>query len=121
MKLESRYIVIKQSDAAKYLGGSSIKAINDSLSHISESREADGKIGYPNYIVLEEDWPEYHIAKEALEGRIAINEMNNRKEFNRGASAAAQHHKEHKSSSCLRGVGPFCEGWNSYMKTTGEV
>ncbi|WEU68923.1 hypothetical protein HS371_33 [Klebsiella phage vB_KpP_HS37] len=116
MKLESRYIVFKQSDAAKYLSGSAIKNINDSLSHIYKSREADGKVGFPNYIVLEEDWPEYPIAKEALEGRIVLEEFNKRAEKKRGAKAAEDHYKQHQSTELLRGVSPFCAGWNDYMR-----
>lgn len=84
MKLESRYIVFKQSDAAKYLTSTAIREINDSLSLIFKGREADGKVGFPNYLVLEEDWPEYPIAKEALEGRIVLEEFNKRQRRNVG-------------------------------------
>ena len=76
MKLEARYSVIKHKDAQKYLDSTSIQRLNNILSHISKSREADGKVGFPNYLVLEEDWPEYPIAKEALEGRIVLEEFN---------------------------------------------
>ena len=116
MKLEPRYIVFKHSDASKYLSGPAIKDINDSLSFIYKGREADGKVGFPNYIVLEEDWPEYPIAKEALEGRIVLEEFNKRAEKKRGAKAAEEHYKQHRSSELLRGVSPFCEGWNDYMR-----
>ncbi|CAD5239455.1 hypothetical protein [Klebsiella phage Shaphc-TDM-1124-4] len=116
MKLESRYIVFKQSDAAKYLTSTAIREINDSLSLIFKGREADGKVGFPNYIVLEEDWPEYPIAKEALEGRIVLEEFNKRAEKKRGAKAAEDHYKQHQSTELLRGVSPFCAGWNDYMR-----
>lgn len=116
MKLESRYIVFKQSDASKYLSSSAIKDINSLLSHIYKSREADGKVGFPNYLVLEEDWPEYAEAKAALEGRIVLEEFNKRAEKKRGAKAAEEHHRQHQSIELLRGISPFCEGWNDYMR-----
>lgn len=120
MKLESRYIVIKQSDAAKYLTSSAIRSINDNLSLIYKGREAEGKVGFPNYLVLEEDWPEYPIAKEALEGRIVLEDFNKRAEKKRGAKAAEEHYKQHQSSELLRGVSPFCAGWNDYMRKLGR-
>lgn len=116
MKLEARYSVIKHKDAQKYLDSTSLQRLNNILSHISKSREADGKVGFPNYLVLEEDWPEYPIAKEALEGRIVLEEFNKRAEKKRGAKAAEDHYKQHQSTELLRGISPFCTGWNDYMR-----
>lgn len=116
MKLEPRYIVIKQSDADKYLTSSAIRNINDSLSLIYKGREAVGKVGFPNYLVLEEDWPEYASAKESLEERIVLEAFNKKAEKKRGMLAAADHYRQHQSTELLRGISPFCIGWNDYMR-----
>lgn len=116
MELEKRYSVIKHVDAEKYLTTHDIRAINDCLSRIHKAREAEGKVGFPKYLVLEENWPEYADAKAALEGRIVLEAFNKKSEKKRGMLAAAEHHRQHQSTELLRGISPFCEGWNDYMR-----
>lgn len=69
MELENRYRVIKIGDADKYLSAADYCVLQSFLEQISDARKADGKDDLSG-IFIEQDWPEYHEARQSLIDRI---------------------------------------------------
>jgi hypothetical protein len=68
-KLEPRYVVVKGSDAEKYLNTADCQALSVIMRKISVGRAHDGKSEL-GVIVIESDWPEFGPTVKLLEARV---------------------------------------------------
>jgi hypothetical protein len=69
MQREKRYLVIKLSDAAKYLTPIQIKSLREVGEQIDYLRALEGKPPM-QCVVVEHDWPEYEPTWKAIEQRV---------------------------------------------------
>lgn len=69
MERENRYIVIKRSDAKKYLSELGQNQLKE-LAGIINIERAQEKGKALKCVVVEEDWPEYESTWQAIEKRV---------------------------------------------------
>ena len=69
MERENRYIVIKVSDANKYLNWAENDKLSAVLESINDGRAIDNKSSI-KCVVVEHDWPEYEPTWKAIEARV---------------------------------------------------
>lgn len=69
MEREDRYIVIKRSDAGRYLDDRDIHDLNEIANLVEGGRTSDGK--HPmECVVVECDWPEYEHVWDMIADRV---------------------------------------------------
>jgi len=69
MKRENRYLVLKRSDIARYLGFSDQAMLLSLAESIADFRTGEGRIDL-ECVVVEADWPEYEPTWAAIEARV---------------------------------------------------
>ncbi len=74
----TRYIVVKSTDANRYLTAAQRKALAKINIAIDDGRHKD-KRGTLKTVVIESNWPEYEPAWRAIEARVELEEA--RKKF----------------------------------------
>ncbi len=73
MPIEPRYLVIKHRDAHAYLTLEEQNLIHALAMKVERMRTLSGR-SRMNALVIEEDWPEYHQARDMLTQRIALSQ-----------------------------------------------
>lgn len=68
-KWESRYVVFKLKDLEKYLPFTIMWDITNIGNFLAVGRKRDGKAPF-NALVIEQDWPEFDIARDLIEARV---------------------------------------------------
>ncbi|GMR16168.1 MAG: hypothetical protein BMS9Abin31_0479 [Gammaproteobacteria bacterium] len=66
MQKEHKYIVLKKSDANKYLSQAQKEQLTDAISAIQRGRRLEGK-RYKYYVCIADDWPIYKDAWNLVE------------------------------------------------------
>ena len=74
-KREPRYVVFKIKDIERYVTSEDKLLINEVGAAIAVGRKCDGKPPF-NAVVVEQDWPEFELAWEAIEARMTANDPN---------------------------------------------
>ncbi|AVX37784.1 hypothetical protein [Yersinia massiliensis] len=69
MEREERYIVIKRSDAEKYLGHFNFQLLDTLENSIKKGRDIESKPPL-QCVVVESDWPEYETVWSMIESRV---------------------------------------------------
>lgn len=122
MGLEHRYIVVKNTDFENYLMEELKHKVREALAYIEIGRKNDDRPPL-EAIVIEKDWPEYEPTKKALEDRTALEAWQNKVhkrdqmlEYGRGMEEAADFLSNNGDVSYVKGIGPFCNGWNDFVK-----
>lgn len=123
MKRENRYIVIKISDLEAVTSSGKVDNFTLSeldliLEEINNYRRDRGKEELKS-VVVEHDWPEYEAVWAMLENRVDKKEIATEAEYNSGYKEAMASFNR-SGFRLLRGISPYCNGWNAYMWSTTE-
>lgn len=110
----NRYIVVKVAHAKEAL----TEAEQDTLLRLSLKcmrwRRVEGKAPL-KCVVVEHDWPEYEPTWQAIEARVNASD-NIEYAYNNGWKNAEAAVHDGYQAFLMKGISPYCQGWNDYMR-----
>lgn len=129
----NRYMVIKMSHAEHALTKEERDLLWKLGMKVAKWRRAEGRTPF-ECLVVEHDWPEYEPVWQSIEARVdnpddtmSLYLLNDKalehiessthdaKEYARGIAEANKFYSKEQKRSYLKGIGPYCNGWNYFM------
>lgn len=136
----NRYAVIKISHAEQALTREELRTIYKLGQKVYNWQRANDKPRF-ECVVIEHDWPEYEPVWEAIESRVDnIEPMslclistkllddipeskdadNSKNEYDKGWRNAEESIRNGFLPTLVKGISPYCQGWNDYMRPVME-
>lgn len=119
----NRYMVIKMSHAEHALTKEERDLLWKLGVKVAKWRRAEKRTPF-ECLVIEHDWPEYEPAWQSIEARadkpMSLNLIHEH-EYERGHTDAVNSIRHGYEPFLIKGISPFCQGWNDYMRPLMEA